>query len=66
LQSKIKQKEYFQEFRTDIKDKKCSELLVLKDSLKDITEGFDAVILLPEKHYNRTELIEIIKKNATQ
>ena len=45
----ISKKEYFQEFDADIKDKKCSKLLVLSDSLKEIAKGFDAIVLLIPK-----------------
>ncbi len=42
------------------------DLIILTEKERKETGGIDAVILLPEKHINRTELIEIIKKNATQ
>jgi hypothetical protein len=45
----ISKKEYFQELRIDDKNKKCSELLILTDSLKAITKGFDAIIILIPK-----------------
>jgi len=58
----ISKKEYFQELGTDVKNKKCSKLLVLTDSLKAMTKGFDAIVLLiPKKKLNRVNSETSIK-----
>ena len=58
----ISKKEYFQELSIDVKDKKCSKLLVLNDSLKNITKGFDAIItLIPKKKLKKINLETSVK-----
>ena len=61
----ISKKEYFQELRIDDKNKKCSELLILTDSLKAITKGFDAIIILIPKKKMKKVNSETSRKIAT-
>ncbi len=46
----VSKKEYFLQLKQEHAKPKCSELLILTDSLKAITKGFDAIVIfIPEK-----------------
>jgi len=52
--SPIGKKEYFKNLALDSKNKNCSKLILLNDSLKKVTKGFDAIIIsIPKKKLDK-------------